>query len=123
MDKPIESKYWSFVCSGRHEFYHNKGLTRLSSKNYGIFSYWKICKNQVEGYVEYRVPVSEAMIITFCGSINFVGTPVNKQKQIVPEGYTAEYENMEYHRYECEQCGSLCFDKMNFYHLISNHHS
>lgn len=110
----VRSKYWTFTCQPRSEFHSDRGLTRLKLENHkGVFAYWKIgdetAEYMVTGYVEYRIPVSEAMIVNYAGA-NFSGQVSIKRPRIAPEGFKSQ-EDMEHHRYECKTCAVLCYDK------------
>jgi len=111
----VRSKYWTFTCQPRSEFHSDRGLTRLQLENHkGVFAYWTIgdetAEYMVTGYVEYRIPVSEAMIVKYAGA-NFSGQVAIKRPRIAPEGFKSQDEDMEHHRYECKTCAVLCYDK------------
>lgn len=111
----VRSKYWTFTCQPRAEFGLGRGLQRLQLENYdGVFAYWKVgdetAEAMVTGYIEYRTPVSEAMISNYAGA-NFSGQVTKKRPRIAPEGFISEDESMENHKYECRECREMCYDK------------
>lgn len=108
----VHSKYWAFTCDSRNEFDCGEGLRRIGLRDKGVFAGWNIDNGKVTGYIEFRVPVTEAMLKNRHG-YDLSAQPVKKKTRAMCEEFMfQEEENIKYRIHECRECASLCYDRM-----------